>query len=495
VFRRIGYIFLTGFICMVIGSVWAAEEFTPPIREVVVYTNDLAYIIRKGDATLSDGECVLGTTTDILGGSLSVVSFDPQIHVKEITASKNSVETHEPWRHLADFFRANIGKRLRVTTDTEKKEGILQGMAGDEAIILEDLTKKETWIYPLTQITGYTFLEPVKLQASCDKVQLRLRVDGAVEDQCSFGVNYLANGLSWSPHYHLALDGEEQGELSFKAIVRNQLEDLKGVNLRLVGAVPQLPIGLSPLVKWDDPTEPSVCVPPGSGLFTVNQFAEQKRLEFLSDNISVESVSSLTLYQQEGFSLKQGENAQISLFSGLVQVTPVYRLELYRASLGAELSKPEVWKGYRIANSSDFLWTAGPVFVTANNNPLGEVMLTTTPTGESAELKLTKDEAVLAKVSEDEFERVQGSLVYKQQEYALVQVSGQIELVNTKDEPILIRISHRVPGEVNRTSDDGSVKKSPSPVQGPNPQSVITWEISLPANGGKSINYTYQSYI
>ena len=494
-FKRFHYIFLTGFICMIIGSAWAAEEFIPPICEVVVYTNDMAYVIREGEAVLSDGECILETTTDILGGSLSVVSFDPEIQIKEITASKSSVETFGSWRNLAEFFQANIGKRLRLTAGSEKKEGMLRGMAGDSAIVLEDSAKKETLVFPLTQITGYAFLEPVELHPTREKVQLKLLIDGTVEERCGLGVNYLTNGLSWSPLYHLALDGENQGELSFKAIVRNQLEDLNGVNLQLVGAVPQLPTGLTPLVKWDDPTEPSVCVPRGGGAFVVDLLAEQTQSELLADDISIESVSSLTLYQKESFSLKKGENAQISLFNGLVQVTPVYRLDLYRASLGAELSKSEVWKGYRIANSSDFLWTAGPIFVTVNNKPQGEVIMTTTPAGEAAELKLTKEEAVLAKVSEDEFERVQGSLVYKQQEYALVQVSGQIELVNTKDEPILIRVSHKIPGEVNRTSDDGTIKKSPSPVQGPNPQSVITWEINLPAKGEKSINYTYQSYI
>ena len=54
---------------------------------------------------------------------------------------------------------------------------------------------------------------------------------------------------------------------------------------------------------------------------------------------------------------------------------------------------------------------------------------------------------IRVQASEVEFERVQGSMVFQEQEYTFVRVRGEITVENTKNSQVKMKVTHQVPGK------------------------------------------------
>ena len=104
------------------------------------------------------------------------------------------------------------------------------------------------------------------------------------------------------------------------------------------------------------------------------------------------------------------------------------------------------------------------------------------------------DQEIKAEVTETEFERVQSALVFQGTDYSFVRIDGEIELDNTKNEPVMLKVTHLLPGEVS-AAEGGIVVKKVTLQAGPNPSSEITWELLLPAQSKRTLTYTYQTYL
>jgi hypothetical protein len=130
-----------------------------------------------------------------------------------------------------------------------------------------------------------------------------------------------------------------------------------------------------------------------------------------------------------------------------------------------------------------------------NNRPLGVGNFPYIAPDQSGEIRVMTEQGIKVEVTETEFERVQGSMIFQGREFCFVRIRGEIELENTKNEEVKVKVTHLLPGEVISTGEEGTVVKKALLQAGPNPSSEITWEIQILPRNLRKLTYTYQTYL
>ncbi len=476
-------------------SVSAEDSFSLPVKEAVVYPGGMAFLVHEGEVFLENGECTLDFLPQALKGSLRLYSPTSGITVEQVTAFRDRTEKESAVQNRGEFFRENIGKPIQLLTEEEFVTGKLKGFIDPDLLVvtvLHDSGLTSDQVYPLSQITTYYFLEPVNLHKKTEeeKGKLRVRLHGAVTPACSLGLSYLQTGLTWYPEYILDLHSEYGAELLFSGVVTNDLIDLENITLYLAEEGPAFTRELSPLVIFDRQEETLA-----RAVLTSRGVVPEADTGFYY-GVQDQSLPSLLVYSVSGVSLGKGERAVFPLFRGVVRVEPVYCLEISHPGYGRELPEIPVHKGYRIFNDSARLfWQEGQVLITRDNIPLGLRRLPYIPPGSSGEIIVQTDSSIRAKVSEEEFERIQRSLVFQEQTYSLVKVRGEITLKNHKEEAVNVVVSQLLSGEVTAAGDGGKITRKAPFYHSPNPQTEITWEVAIPAGAERKLTYVYQTYI
>ncbi len=500
-------------------SSWVSAGFVPPVKEAVIYPNNLAFLVREGEVNLVNGECVLDFLPPALQGSLSVYAPPASgLILDQVITFQEEVGSEQPVHKLGEVFQLNIGKPVELNTGGEVVSGVIKGFIEPSYLVLtvyneesgageggttggKGVTADE--VYALDLITSYRFLEPVALTRQQTEYAGKIKAlfkGAAAQGSYPVGISYLQPGLSWSPEYTINLQAENLGEISFSAVVCNNTnDDLVGATIYLAPNRPLFPRVPSPLVIFA-PEEPVMYA---RGELSVMGVKARDSMEF-SPGVELDDFTSLmmyklgeiTMYKKGEVTLKKGERMLWPIFNRwAVKTEPLYRLSLARSLYANEVAKEPVWKVYRIYNNSTIPWFEGKVMLMMQNRPLGVGTLPYITPGQSGELRVMTDQEIKADVTETEFERVQSALVFQGTEYSFVRINGEIELENTKNEAVMIKITYLLPGEVSAVGEGGKAVKKATLQAGPNPSSEITWEFLLPAQSKRKLTYTYQTYL
>jgi hypothetical protein len=475
---------------------WVNAEFVPPIKEAVIYPDGLAFLVREGETELPNGECLIDLLPPALSGSLSVFSTTPGLSVEQITSFRDSVIKEEMVNDLGELFQENIGQPIQLLINGEVVSGVIKGYINPAYLIITVVNQngvRTDEVYPMEMITSFLFVKPIKLNKerteNIGKLKINFKGTG-LQASYPVGISYLQSGISWSPEYTINLLSENSGELSFSAVVRNDVDDLTGATLYFAEKGAQFLRELSPLAIF---TEEQV-TPAFRGVLTEKGVKRDEAFEFIDSG--VDNLSSLIMYKKTGINLRKGERAILPLFRGAVQVEPIYRLELSRSVYSERVAVEPVWKGYRIYNNSPVPWIEGRVMITTmGNRPLGVRNFPYILPDKSGEIQVMTVQDIKANVLETEFERVQGSMVFQEKEYSFVRIRGEIELENTKNEEVKVKVTHLVPGEVSAVGEGGTSIKRAVLGSGPNPSTEITWEILISPQSSRKLTYTYQTYL
>ena len=475
--------------------------YRPPITEAVIFPDGFAFLVRKGEVTLENGECVLDLLPPALNGSLEVFSADSGLILEEVVAYQDEKAEDLPVHSLAELFRANIGIPVELLVDGEVVRGVVKSFLDPNYVVVATADDEDSGtdrLYPLAAIASYRFLEPVSLirqeTGYEGKLRVRFRESGVRSATYPVGISYLQGGLSWSPEYIINIDPSEQsGVFSFSGVVQNDVDDLVNTTVYLAESGPQFAFGLSPLV-----------------VFATDQGFAANRAELTvrgvhSDKLAfaagpeMETAASrvmYNMYRRNEVTLKKGERVLLPLYRSGVRVEPLYQVRLFRsAGSSGQIGAEPVWKVYRIYNNSPFPWIEGRVMLMMAERPLGMGDFPYIARNQSGEIRVMMEPAIRVKANEVEFERVQGGIDFQDREYAFVRIRGEIELDNTKDTEVTLKVTHEVPGEVVSIGEGGTVVKKAVLQAGPNPTSELNWEITLWPRSQHKLTYTYQTYL
>jgi hypothetical protein len=167
-----------------------------------------------------------------------------------------------------------------------------------------------------------------------------------------------------------------------------------------------------------------------------------------------------------------------------------------RQSLLQDLSS-KIWYALKLKNTTGMPWTTAPALSFREWKPLGQDMLKFTPVGGEEILRVTPATEVVGTNTIVEKERVREKLRWNGSDYDfdLVTVEGTLKIKNVKKQPVEIVLTRNLVGEVISATDSGAIIKEGLNLQAVNPNSVIKWNLTLPAGGEKEIRYTYKVYV
>lgn len=515
-------------------------EFNPEVKRVAVFKNGYAFTYREGEATTSNGWAYTTRTPIGVLGTVWGYSTAPNTKVMQLLASETEKSEMERVSDIADILLANEGARIRFVDAysnpsksfegtyeilSRNREFKISSVANVQEINIALKTETGVMFFPITAIRNIEIIGQPKLEKpkKTKESRLSMKVEGASEGQkLNLGIAALERGIRWIPAYRVEVKGEpiKEAKLELEAMLINDIADLKNSDVYFVVGVPSF--------QFQNEVSPLSLNATFAGVNTgfrrdqnlsnaiMTQTASRESAGFDDGDISPTSpdeekgtsfsAEQLYLYQANQINLKKGERMSQRLFSLTVPCSEVFEWtlddstkpddEYARSAVITQPLNNKVWYGLRLKNTTGMPWTTAPAISFRDWKPLGQNLLSFTPTGGDNILRVTPATEVIGthKLEEKTREPKQMRFSGSTYDYDLVTVEGTIKVKNLKKQPIELVLTRNVTGDVLQVSDAGKVNREGFNLQAVNPNSLIRWNLTLPT-GEKEIKYTYKIYV
>lgn len=502
---------------MVLSSLIAASVLVAPFAEPVdakivdatIFKNGYAVTIRQVSVPAS-GELLVKSPPLAVTGTLWVYAQGPgQVTSVVATTTEEEVSKTIPAGSVGEALALNKGKTMTINwfnqTAWEQVTGKVVEVNNQLAVI--ELTSGERMFVQLSTIGSFkgtsdlvwTRVEKSKVETSV----LRIRAT----PNSRVNLMALQPGMTWHPAYLLDLSNPTNLKLTAKATIVNDLDDLAGIEVRLVTGFPNIDY----LGQWDPLTYLQVArasAAPSAPAANQSVYGRRESAEgamfdsfvpIASEGFSGEDLFFLPLKAVE---LKKSERGAFILFQAESAYRHVYTLDLPSTTVSSgtqdyDRNQLDIWHSIEFDNNTKMPWTTGTALIVQNGQMLGEDELKYTTPGTKASVELAKALDIAAEAREEEVARERGVLKdqYGNPRWDLVTVKGTVEITNLKGVDVDLRIRKLVEGEVVESGGAAKVTKSAKRLNQVNITSVLEWRPKLSKGGKTTITYTYKVYV
>jgi hypothetical protein len=344
---------------------------------------------------------------------------------------------------------------------------------------------------------------------------------------------YLAKGITWAPSYAIDVSDPKTARLSAKATIINEAADLDGVDVTLVTGFPNLRFAdvLSPLALKENLAQflqsltrgESRREAEGRSVVTQNVMyfgasglggyggggfgaaMPERAVPDYRAAAAGQAAEDLFLYPLDDVSLEKKEVGYYPLFTESVPYTHIYQWEIpdyvtegeqYQQRPEESRERPEeVWHSLRIENTTKVPWTTAPAETVQNGQILGQDILSYTPPGGEATVRITQAVSVKTTQVEIETARERNAAQFYRRQYDLLSIEGKLSVENFLAKPITLEITKTLSGEVKASTPKADVEKVARGLRGVNPVNVLTWTLELKAGQAQDVTYTYDVYV
>ena len=465
--------------------------------------------------------------------------------IKNVKATVAETETDVDAASIAELLEANIGASVQLADDDTWYKGVIVSVPkrsqdpiiypqddktipapnpderGD-VVILKD--GSQTYVLSLHAIKKIRFLDAeagMKLKRLSRQNVIEFEVTKTFSELGKhLYIQYLANGLSWSPSYVVDITNEDKALISAKAVLVNDLIGLDDTRAELVTGYPHLAYAdksshftLTPLQQLMQQIQAGRGVQERFAFDNASNnaasfgYAMAKSPSMPSQALEGEAEEDLFFYPIENVTLKKGERGYFPLFAAEAPYQHLYTVslpdaiqpEVYLRNRGGmpDAPDPVVWHTLKLENESNSPWTTAPAMTMKNGRILGQDTIRYTPRGATIDLKITQAVSVKAEHNEYEIERDPNPFQIGTVSYAKIRVKGEVVVTNFKDEAIELEVEKIVTGEVVEVAGGPEVKKLVKGLQNVNPQSQLTWNRTVEpgVDNALRIEYTYSVYV
>jgi hypothetical protein len=496
----------------------ADTSVTSKIVAVDLFKNGLAIV--KREATLGKpGTYIINDVPNPVHGTFwidSTGTVDATVKMREVDVPVGDVPPGSLQDDLA-------GKRVIVHLKGDKRAPVtgtmmkFKPLKGDEAVGAGRFLVLQTG-------KGRVYLEPGEVSAvesedAGDTVvrrrpQLVLALSNTEKAETKVTIRYIAHGLSWAPSYRLDISDPKTLLLEQHAVVRNELADLDGAEVRLISGYPsvqyaQVRSPLSPRSSW------------------ISFFAElaggfrNQEIDALSNSIvSQQRISSndrgafnLALgatptgegvdlhYQPIGpRTLAQGDALFLVVGKGKSEYERIVEWlvpdtrNIY-GQLDARETGDDVWDALKFKNPLPFPMTTGPATVTASGRFNGQRTSYWVNAGEETVLHVEKALSVRTRSIENEQLKENGSsrdLIWVGgRQYRRTTVEGELAVGNHRKESIALVIRRRFSGELIQAEGTPKQTLREEGVYSVNKRQELLWTLALKGGEERKLKYSY----
>jgi hypothetical protein len=483
-----------------------------PLKRITIFKNGTALVTREGKATLKNGAARLPIPAEVLFGGYWIGATKDNT-IKSLTFQNDKLvkdeEVKELWQHLA----GNVGKQVTLSLNQKEDKNISGKIISFE---------KETMIVKIKQDNGKVtflavngiyqidFIEEVSKTYKEDSVR-RMVLIHPEKASTEIGLQelYMQAGINWIPSYLLKLKDEKSARLEMKATVENSVDEIVNAETELVVGAPQMYFGQ----KRDPITYDYITVDghrdtnfqPMNQILSNASYARSAdaaegggfNSEFSTEG---EKSSDLYIYKIGKISLPKNGKGSYPVFATTVEYKDKYEGVIedktnfaYTHQCDPTENNHDVYHSLELKNTAGVPLTTAPVMVvTPKEQFLAQDLLKYAPVGGTVDVRLSKAIDIVLKNTEEEVQRIDQAKEIARRTYGRVVIKGIVTINNFQNKEVTVVIKKNLVGTVTSQTDSGKIVKGSRVDQ--NPNSTITWEIKLPVNGQKVLNYQYEVY-
>ncbi len=490
-------------------------------QNVAVFKNGSAFFVNRMQVNASKGYYLLEKVPAATFGTLW------------LTAENNTIKGTRSYIE-------EVSKRIDVTD----KEGMVKALVGKSVTL--SLTNDKTYRGTIERIDGemivfktggkwMTFTSgKIKMmelgQAPATQYvrkqkQRVLKIDFAqARANQTFELMYLQKGISWVPNYSVNLLSDKKAEITLKANLMNDVEDLKNANINFVVGVPNFAYDYlqSPVASTQKVSDFISRLNSTGGRFSSR--SNQRNDITIQSNMAVnttpvlgggsqglkgQSAEDLFFYNTSKITLKKGDRAFYQIFKSKVDYKHLYEVSFgtnstrrsgYSKSYsGGSQMLGQVWHSIQLDNKTAYPWTTGTALITKKiegiAKPLSQDKLGYTPAGGKAKLRITVSPNINVKHDERELSREENKKRKDRYTYDLLTVEGKFDIKNYHNKDIKLNIKRSITGEPIKSNAKWETDKKFSVYNNINLSHDLAWEVDLKKGQSKTITYQYKIYV
>jgi hypothetical protein len=528
---------LSTFLLLVIFPALAQDaEKDFDTKSISIFKNGSAFFLKSGIVKTTDGSYRMTENIPAaLFGTLWINS--PNGELKHISSYSDKIQTIKKLnaKSFAELLYLNSGKKVKLHIGKDEiVEGFVDGIENKKDTItnsipfyLESIVSFKTgdkWLTISTsEIRRVEFLEkPTHLynfKKSREKPVVKIDFNSKKAEQ-PLDLMYLENGLSWSPNYLIELIDDRTANLTLRAEVVNNAENINDSEINFVVGIPNFRFAnkLSSLVDFIKTFTPSQDANRFSNIApaqTLNYGIEED-FDFQPDlNTSNNPVGSaqedLYFYNLKNINLKKGGRGHYQIFKTKIEIAHIYECNLetnsasknyYQKSyLFQQEDKNKVFHSVKLNNETNYPWTTGAAMVVKDTEmpkPISQDQLNYTPINGNSFVKLTQAPDVKVKHAEKEIERIDRAMknpALQKYYLDLVTVEGKIKVKNYKSKKIDLNIRRTIIGQLLESSSDWLKSDRVNRSSTQNTTTDVCWETTIKPGEELIITYTYKVYV
>jgi hypothetical protein len=342
--------------------------------------------------------------------------------------------------------------------------------------------------------------------------RMLLTLGAGAKGETKVALRYLTHGLSWAPSYRVDISDPKALTLEQHAVVRNEVADLAGVEVRLISGYPSVQFAhvrslLAPRTslasffqelasndRWRDVDGLSNSVATQQAAFNVRQTSVPLALGATPAGEGVDLH-----YQPIGRrTLAEGDTLALSVAKGKADyerivewLVPDARDEYGRYEGRGRVETDDAWDALKFKNPLPFPMTTGPATVTANGLFNGQRMSYWVNSGEETILRVEKALSVRTRATENEQMDKDGrDLVWVGgRQYRKTTVEGEVAVGNHRKETVSMVIRRRFSGELIKAEGAPKTTLLAEGAYSINRRNELVW--TLPLEGGEEVKLKY----
>jgi hypothetical protein len=340
-----------------------------------------------------------------------------------------------------------------------------------------------------------------------------LTLGDAAKGETKVSLRYLAHGLSWAPSYRIDITDPKSLALEQHAVIRNELLDLTGAEVRLISGYPSVQFAhvrslLGPRtslaaffqelgrgeVRYSDVAE--------NAAITQNTLGNYRVPHALALGATPAGEGVDLHYQSIGKrTLSEGETLALTVAKGKADyerivewLVPDTRDEYGRYDGRGKVEGDDAWDALKFKNPLAFPMTTGPATVTADGRFNGQRISYWVNAGEETILRVEKALSVRTRATENESQKeINGRDVIwvGGRQYRKTTVEGEVAVSNHRKETVSMVIRRRFSGELIQA--EGAPKSSllTEGVYSINRRNELLWTLSLKPGVETKLKYSY----
>lgn len=517
---------------------FAQNQDTAKIESIGLFKNGLA-VVQVKDTIGNGGVSTLHTLPEPVHGTFWIRSAKP------VSAQVALEDTPVPLRRVSQALLLSSLKGQVVTLHLDK-DSLHGKLLGDDTEAEKEWDRRyssvdgvQPWYSSHLQIPAQTppmaFIQLDNGQAVAVDPNLVRRIEFAGapavkmprpvlklqgEGGTAVDIDYLTKGISWAPSYRLDLSDGKTLTITQQAVVRNELTDLKDVEIRLISGFPSVRYGgvsspMSPNATWANFfAQLSRGDTSGGGSLLMNNMSQQVAYQGRAMTTPeaamgpAEAGEGVDLhYQSIGKrSLAPGESLSLNVADATSEFERVVEWNVpdtrdangrpqneYRRGQNADEQFDETaWDAIRFANPFAFPMTSAPAMLVSGGKFQGQQMSYWTNPKEQACIRVTKALSVSTRATEHEIPESRVEIRIAGNDFYKTQVEGELTVKNFRSRPVVMVMKRRFSGELLSAEAEPKKELLEEGVYSINKRNELSWRVEVPAGVERVIKYKYE---